>query len=121
MYAVAYTLVMIRYQIEVYQTQEGEAPFQEWLDAIKAPDIKTQLVARIRRASLGNFGDWKMLTDAKGICEMRVHAGQGFRVFYAVIGQTVVLLLAGSTKKDQARTLAKAKVFLEDYRRRVRS
>ena len=78
-------------------------------------------MARIRRASLGNFGDFKKLTDAKGICEMRVHAGQGFRIFYAVIGQTVVLLLAGSTKKDQARTLAKAKVYLEDYRKRVKS
>lgn len=120
-YALAYIAGMIRYTIEVYQTEDGDAPFQDWLDAIEGPEIRTQLLARIRRASLGNFGDWKSLTGAKGICEMRIHAGQGFRVFYVVNGQTIVLLLAGSTKKEQTRTLAKAKAYLEDYRRRVRS
>uniref|UniRef100_UPI00310138D8 type II toxin-antitoxin system RelE/ParE family toxin n=1 Tax=Neorhizobium sp. EC2-8 TaxID=3129230 RepID=UPI00310138D8 len=111
---------MKRYEIEVYETEDGNAPFNEWLDDIKSAEAKTQVVARIRRASLGNFGDWKSLTGAAGICEMRIHHGQGFRVFYTVVGQTIVLLLAGSTKKEQDKTIAKAKTYLEDYNRRVR-
>lgn len=120
MYAVAHTGVMLRCAIEVYLTEDGDAPFQDWLDALASPKIKTQVLARVRRASLGNFGDWKPLTDAAGISEMLIHAGSGYRVFYTVVGNTVVLLLAGATKKDQRRTLEKAKVYLDDYRKRMK-
>ncbi|MDX3929427.1 MAG: type II toxin-antitoxin system RelE/ParE family toxin [Shinella sp.] len=111
---------MKRYEIEVYETEDGKVPFQDWLDGIKNQEVKTQVVARIRRASLGNFGDWKALTGAAGICEMRIHSGQGFRIFYIVVGQIIILLLAGSTKKEQDKTIAKAKNYLEDYNRRVK-
>lgn len=121
MYVLAYTIKMSRYEIEVYLTESGEAPFQEWLDAVQSPEVKTQVLARIRRASLGNFGDWKPLNGAPGIFEMRIHAGAGFRVFYSLVGNTVVLLLAGATKKDQRRTLDRAKSYLDDYRRRMPS
>jgi putative addiction module killer protein len=112
---------MTRYDIEVYETENGDAPFQDWLDGLKNAEVKTQVVARIRRASLGNFGDWKSLKGGGGIHEMRVHAEQGFRVFYAIVGQTVILLLVGSSKKDQDRTIARAKSYFEDYKRRMRS
>jgi putative addiction module killer protein len=67
---------------------------------------------------LGNLGGAKPLTGAKGIYELREHYKQGFRVFYAKVGKKVVLLLAGSTKSDQNKTIAKAKEYLADYERR---
>ena len=87
----------------------------------KSAEAKTQVVARIRRAALGNFGDWKTLAGGDGIHEMRLHSGPGFRIFYAIVGQTIILLLAGSTKKDQDLTIAKAKSYNEDYARRMKS
>lgn len=111
---------MKRYELEVYETEEGKAPFQEWVDGIRDKIARTLVNAQIRKAELGNFGDWKSLTGAGGICEMRVHYGQGFRIYYFVVGQKVILLLAGSTKKEQDRTIAKAKEYLEDYNRRVK-
>jgi putative addiction module killer protein len=111
---------MRQYDVEVYETDDGDAPFQDWLDGIKNAEAKTQIVARIRRAALGYFGDWKSIAGAAGLHEMRIHSGQGFRIFYAVVGQTIILLLAGSTKKEQDRTIAKARSYLEDYHRRVR-
>ncbi|MDH0913076.1 type II toxin-antitoxin system RelE/ParE family toxin [Rhizobium pusense] len=111
---------MKQYEIEIYETEAGDAPFEDWLDAIKNAEAKTQVLARIRRASLGNFGDWKALAGAAGVCEMRIHQGQGFRIFYTVVGQKIILLLAGSTKKEQDKTIAKAKTYLEDYNRRVK-
>jgi putative addiction module killer protein len=112
---------MKRYDVEVYETEAGDAPFQDWLDGIKSAEAKTQIVARIRRAALGNFGDWKALVGTSGLHEMRIHSGPGFRVFYAIVGQTIILLLAGATKKEQDRTIAKAKSYLEDYKRRVKT
>ena len=110
---------MKRYEIESYVTEKGEAPFLKWLEQLKDKTAKTKLYARLERASHGNFGDWKDLKNAKGVYEMREHYGQGFRVYYSVEGQKIVLLLAGSTKKEQNKTIAKAKAHLADYKRRI--
>jgi putative addiction module killer protein len=112
---------MKTYDIEIYETEDGDVPFQNWLDGIKNAEAKTQIVARIRRASMGNFGDWKPLTGATGICEMRIHHSQGFRIFYTLSGQKIVLLLAGATKKEQDKTIVKAKTYLADYERRTKT
>jgi putative addiction module killer protein len=73
--------------------------------------------ARLERAAVG---DWKTVGGAKGIFEMRIHHAQGYRIFYAIVGQTVVLLLAGSTKQEQDRTISKAKEYLAEYKKRVK-
>jgi putative addiction module killer protein len=49
---------------------------------------------------------------------MREHYGSGYRIFYRIIENTIVLLLAGSTKKEQSTVIAKAKDYLADYERR---
>lgn len=49
---------------------------------------------------------------------MRIHYAQGLRIFYTIVGQKVILLLAGSSKRDQDRVIAKAKEYLADYYKR---
>lgn len=110
---------MKRYEIESYVTEKGETPFLKWLEQLKDQKARTRLYARLDRASHGNFGDWKDLKNAKGVYEMREHYGQGYRIYYSVEGQKIVLLLAGSTKKEQNKTIAKAKEHLADYKRRI--
>lgn len=51
---------------------------------------------------------------------MRVHYGPGYRILYALIGGKMILLLAGSTKKDQKKAIDKARAYLQDYMRRVK-
>lgn len=107
------------FEILEYVTEDGKKPFAIWLLSLKDKKTQVKIRARIARASLGNFGDWKSLDNANGIYEMREHYGAGFRVFYKLIGNKIVLLLAGSTKKDQDRTISKAKEYLADYERRM--
>ncbi len=111
---------MKQYDIEEYVTITSKAPFGEWLLKLKDEMAQAKIQARIRRASFGNFGDWKDIKGAKGILEMREHYSPGYRVFYSVIGKKLVLLLAGSTKKDQKKTIAKAKEYLADYLERIK-
>lgn len=111
---------MKRYEIETYVTEAGACPFQEWSQSLKDAKAKLAIIARIERAATGDFGDWKTLTGAKGIFEMRIHYAQGYRLFYTIVGRKVVLFLAGSTKQEQARTIAKAKDYLAEYNRRVK-
>jgi putative addiction module killer protein len=110
----------MEYQIEEYTAVNGKSPYAEWFDSLKDTIGRAKLAARIDRAAHGNFGDWKSLAGAKGVYEMRENYGPGYRIFYSVVGRKIILLLAGSTKKDQNRTIAKAKEYLADYERRVR-
>ena len=108
---------MNRYEIEIYLTEKGKSPFQDWLEKIKDKTAQTKIYARLKRASFGNFGDFKSIQGAKGLFEMREHFGSGYRIYYSIIGNKMVLMLAGSTKKDQDRAISKAKEYLKDYER----
>lgn len=117
----SYTINMKQYEVIAFETEQGKAPFQDWYDAIKDETAKTLILARIGRAAGGNFGDWKPITGAKGLCEMRISYAQGYRIFYTVAGQKIVLLLAGSTKREQDKTIAKAKEYLAEANRRAKT
>jgi putative addiction module killer protein len=106
---------MEKYEVEEYVTERGKVPFAEWLLHLKDKTGQAKLLARIRRASFGNFGDWKEIKGAKGLYEMREHYGPGYRIFYTLVRQKLIVLLAGSSKKDQKKAIADAKKYLADY------
>ncbi len=89
--------------------------FDEWLLALRDHVGKARILARLRSASLGNFGDCEPVGD--GVSEMRVHAGPGYRVYFTRRGQTVYLLLCGGDKSSQQKDIRRAKelaALLED-------
>jgi putative addiction module killer protein len=56
--------------------------------------------------SLGNPGDVKPV--GKGVSEIRIDYGPGYRVYFAKRGSTVVLLLCGGDKRTQTADIARA-------------
>lgn len=65
--------------------------------------------ARLARVRAGNFGRVRVLGD--GISELKVDHGPGYRLYYAMAGATVVLLLVGGDKSTQQQDIQKAKQF----------
>lgn len=57
-------------------------------------------------AMRGHFGDSKQV--AKGIVEMRIHVGPGYRVYLTRRGKQIILLLCGGEKRSQRRDIEKA-------------
>ena len=80
--------------------------FREWLVSLRDQRARARILARIRLAELGNFGDYEPVGE--GVMEMRIHDGPGYRVYYARTGNTVYLLLTGGDKSTQKRDIAKA-------------
>lgn len=80
--------------------------FDLWLTNLKDSRAKARIVARIRSASLGNFGDAAPVGE--GVSELRVHHGPGYRLYYTRRGQTVYLLLVGGDKSSQKRDIKRA-------------
>jgi putative addiction module killer protein len=78
-----------------------------WLAGLRDRRARMRITARIRRLSLGNFGDVKPVGG--GISEMRVDYGPGYRVYFVQRGETLVILLAGGDKSTQGRDIARAR------------
>jgi putative addiction module killer protein len=88
--------------IEVRQTEV----FANWLTRLRDGQARARINARIRRLSLGNAGDVKPV--GKGVSEMRIDYGPGYRVYFASRGGTLIILLAGGDKRSQSRDIATA-------------
>ena len=96
--------------IEVRRTDE----FAKWLKRLKDSDAKSRINLRMRRIALtGNLGDHKPVGD--GVNELRIDYGPGYRVYFALRGKEIILLLAGGDKSSQQRDIKKAKEINERY------
>ena len=84
--------------------------FDAWLKGLKDRVAKARILARIRSAEAGNFGDSEPVGD--GISEMRIHIGPGYRVYYCRRQKIVYLLLCGGDKSTQKKDIALAKKIL---------
>jgi len=67
---------------------------------------------RIRRLSLGNPGDVKSVGE--GISELRVDYGPGYRVYFLMKSNELILLLTGGNKSSQVKDIAKAKSLAKE-------
>jgi putative addiction module killer protein len=95
--------------VDVRQTEV----FASWLRKLRDENARARIQIRIRRLSLGNFGDVKPVGG--GVSELRIDYGPGYRVYFRQRGETLVLLLAGGTKKGQEADIAKAKKLAEEW------
>ena len=68
---------------------------------------------RVNRLKFGNFGDCKYLQ--KGVYELRIHYGKGFRVYFAKKRNIIIILLCGGDKHTQINDIKKAQEFWELY------
>lgn len=85
---------------------ERSRAFAYWLDSLKDTIGKARIIARLRAAQHGNFGDCMPIGAA--VYEMRVHHGPGYRIYFARRDQVVYLLLVGGDKSTQKRDIKRA-------------
>jgi putative addiction module killer protein len=104
-------------EIRRYVTRAGKDLIGDWLAGLDAR-VRARIAARIDRLSLGNFGDCKSLRE--GVSELRIDWGPGYRMYYAMLGRTCVLLLCGGDKRKQASDINRAIECLHDYQERTR-
>ncbi len=88
--------------IEIRQTDV----YSKWFDGLRDRAAQVRIDVRIRRLSLGNPGDVK--SAGKGVSELRIDYGPGYRVYFTKHGDAVVILLAGGDKRTQERDIQKA-------------
>ncbi len=90
--------------------------FQAWLDSLRDRTAKIAVIRRVARLELGQFGDHKALRD--GINELRIDVGAGYRVYYAHVGNMMILLTCAGDKGSQSRDIDRAIRLLRDWEKR---
>ena len=90
------------YSIRKYQCSDGKIPFDDWINNFKNPKDRARLLKRLNKVQLGNLGDWDSVGDS--VFELREHFGSGYRIYYGLEEQTVILLLCGGDKSSQTKT-----------------
>lgn len=88
--------------IEIRQTEV----FETWFANLRDRVTRVRIDIRIRRLSLGNYGDVRPVGE--GVSELRIDYGPGYRVYFVQKGQSLVILLAGGDKSTQSRDIEKA-------------
>ena len=80
--------------------------FDAWFASLRDGMTQRRLVARLRKAQLGNLGDVKPVGE--GVFEMREFFGPGWRMYYMQRGDVLIVMLGGGDKATQAADIAAA-------------
>jgi putative addiction module killer protein len=88
--------------VEIRQTEI----YSRWFNSLRDRQARARIDIRIRRLSIGNPGDVKPV--GKGVSELRIDYGPGYRVYFIQRGETLIVLLAGGDKRTQNRDIKTA-------------
>ncbi|MDD5716795.1 MAG: type II toxin-antitoxin system RelE/ParE family toxin [Sulfuricurvum sp.] len=86
----------------VHQTQK----FSQWLTKLKDIRARIAIARRVERAQSGNLGDVKSVGES--VYEMRIDMGPGYRLYYTMRENEIIILLVGGDKSTQQRDIDKA-------------
>jgi putative addiction module killer protein len=100
-------------EIQIYATPDGKYPFLEWLESLRDINARAKIRARLDRVEAGNLGDYRAV--GKGVCELRIDYGSGYRVYFGQVGTTVIVLLCGGDKSTQEKDILQAIKYWTDY------
>lgn len=98
-----------------YKTTKEVFPFREWRTSMTDPVVRSKIDARLARLRGGNFGDSEPVGG--GVSENKIDFGPGYRIYYAVRGEKLILLCGGD-KSTQEADIVRAKDYWKDYKER---
>ena len=104
------------FTLEYYISENGRIPFKAWLDGLKDIHARAKIRISLDRVRLGNFGHAKSVGE--GVHELKIDYGSGYRVYYVLAGNTIILLLLGGDKASQSKDIACAKEYWKAFKRR---
>jgi len=98
-----------------YLDQRGRSPFAAWFEGLNA-EAAAKITSALYQLGAGNWGNTKGVGG--GVFERKVDFGPGYRVYFGKEGESLVILLGGSTKQRQQQAIESARERWMDYRRR---
>jgi putative addiction module killer protein len=87
--------------------------YRKFIQQLRDQRAKAKISLRLGRLQLGNAGDVKPV--GRGISEMRIDYGPGYRIYYKMRERELIILLCGGDKSTQDKDIARAKLIAMEY------
>lgn len=97
-----------------YLREDGSNPYKRWFDGLHA-QAAAKVAAAWARLEAGNISNVKRIGS---IAEYRIDWGPGYRIYLAIEGNTLVILLGGGAKTGQRSDIRRARGLFEEYEAR---
>lgn len=88
------------------KTIETTAAFDAWFNALHDRRARARISVRIERLAAGNPGQCRALT--RGVTELKIDYGPGYRVYYVERHGVTYILLCGGDKSSQQKDIETA-------------
>lgn len=86
--------------------------FDKWVSKLKDRHAAKAIAMRLDRAINGNLGDVQSVGGL--VSEMRIFIGKGYRIYFTMRGNELILLLCGGDKSTQQQDIKLAKQIAND-------
>ena len=96
--------------MRVEQTDE----YRTWIEELKDRSGRARILMRVDRLIHGNPGSHRDLNE--GVSELKIDVGPGYRVYYSLRGERLLLLLAGGDKASQQKDIALALALNRNFK-----
>jgi putative addiction module killer protein len=93
--------------VEIRETET----FSSWLAGLRDATTRAIIAARVQRLARNLQGDVRPV--GKGVSEMRIHYGPGYRVYFVHKGHTLIVLLCAGSKATPRRDIATAQALMQ--------
>jgi putative addiction module killer protein len=104
-YFINYILVLLEFK----QTET----FRKWRLRLKDERARALIASRLDRLAFGHAGNVKPV--GRGISELRIDHGPGYRVYFQRRGSTIIILLCGDDKSTQEKDIQTAKRLAREW------
>jgi putative addiction module killer protein len=105
-------------KIVEYLTLDGASPFRKWFDGLESR-AAAKVTTALTRLGMGNTSNVKSVGG--GVHEYKINYGPGYRVYFGMAGNELVILVGGGTKKRQSSDIKKAENHWADYKKRKKN
>jgi putative addiction module killer protein len=102
-------------ELAEYLDERGRSPFGKWIGRLNR-EARAEVTYAMVRLARGYRSKLKFL--GAGITEYKIDFGPGYRIYYGLDGNELIILLGGGTKKRQSGDVLKARARWKDYKRR---
>ena len=100
-------------RIEYFELPNGKRPCREWLYDLET-NTKDKIISYVKRVAAGGTRK-NIRVLCEGVYEIKIKFGPGYRVYFGEVGNIVLLLLVGGSKRTQFVDIVTAKKYWREY------
>lgn len=91
--------------------------YKRWLSKLKDKQAKARIILKTNQIRQNGIGTADFKHVGQEVLELRFHFGAGYRVYFAVKQDTLLLLLIGGDKSSQRKDIQTAQQLLNEARK----